>query len=128
MIHRAILGSYERFLALLIEHFAGAFPVWLAPIQAQIIPISKKFNKYAEQVFKQLKKENIRVEINDSDETLGKKIREGETQKIPYLLIVGEKEEKAKSVAPRQRKKGNLGAMKVEKFIEKIKKEIEGKK
>ena len=128
MIHRAILGSYERFLALLIEHFAGAFPVWLAPVQAQIIPIGKKFNKYANRVLEQLKKENIRVGINDSDETLGKKIREGETQKIPYLLIVGEKEEKSKTIAPRQRQKGNLGAMRIGKFIEKIRKEVEEKK
>ena len=127
MVHRAILGSYERFLALLIEHFAGAFPVWLAPVQTRIIPISEKFNKYAKKICEQLKKENIRTEIDESDETLGKKIREGETQKIPYLLIVGEKEEKSKTLAPRQRKKGNLGAMEVEKFVEKIKGEIEGK-
>lgn len=128
MVHRAILGSYERFLALLIEHFAGAFPVWLAPVQTRIIPISEKFNKYAKKICEQLKKENIRTEIDESDETLGKKIREGETQKIPYLLIVGEKEEKSKTIAPRQRQKGNLGAMEVKKFIKKIKEEIEGKK
>ncbi|MEA2113695.1 MAG: threonine--tRNA ligase [Patescibacteria group bacterium] len=128
MIHRALLGSLERFMGIYIEHIAGAFPVWLAPVQAQVIPIGKKFNKYAKQTEELLKKENIRVETNDSDETLGKKIREGETQKIPYLLIVGEKEEKSKTVAPRQRKKGNLGAMKIEEFIEKIKEEIDGKK
>ncbi len=128
MIHRALLGSLERFMGVYIEHTAGNFPVWLAPVQARIIPIGKKFNKYAEEVAKQLKKENIRIEIDDSNETLGKKIREGETQKIPYLLIVGEKEEKSKTLAPRQRKKGNLGAMEVEKFVEKIREEVEGKK
>ena len=128
MIHRAILGSYERFLALLIEHFAGEFPVWLAPVQVQIIPISKKFNKYGEKIIKQLKELDIRAELNDNDETLGKKIRNGELQKIPYLLIVGEKEEKDNSVSVRDRKKGDLGPIKVNKFIEKIKKETEERK
>jgi len=124
MIHRAILGSYERFMALLIEHFAGAFPVWLSPIQAQIIPIGEKFNEYGEKIKKQLLKENIRTELNSDDETLGKKIRNGELQKIPYLLIVGEKEKKIDSVAVRDRKKGDLGPVKINKFIEDIKKEI----
>jgi len=128
MIHRAILGSYERFMALLIEHFAGAFPVWLSPVQAQVIPIGEKFNKYGEEIVKQYKKENIRTELNDNDDTLGKKIREGELQKIPYLLIVGEKEQKNDSVAVRDREKGDLGQMKTNKFIEKLKLEIEKKK
>ncbi|MBU2473049.1 threonine--tRNA ligase, partial [Patescibacteria group bacterium] len=121
MIHRALLGSLERFLGVYIEHTAGVFPVWLSPIQAQIIPVSQKFNKYGEQIVKQLKEENIRTELNDNNDTLGKKIREGELQKIPYLLIVGEKEEKSNSIAVRNRKKGNLGPLKVNKFIEKIK-------
>ena len=128
MIHRAILGSYERLMALLIEHFAGAFPVWLSPIQAQIIPVSEKFNKYGEKIKKQLLEKNIRAELNNDNETLGKKIRNGELQKIPYLLIVGEKEEKADSVAVRDRKKGDLGPIKTNKFIENIKEEIEEKK
>jgi threonyl-tRNA synthetase len=128
MIHRALLGSLERFMGVYIEHIAGAFPVWLAPIQAQIIPVSQKFNKYGEQIKKQLQAENIRVELNDDNETLGKKIREGELQKIPYLLIIGEKEEKSDSVAVRDRKKGDLGPMKTKKFIVKIKEEIEKKK
>ncbi len=127
IIHRAVLGSYERFLALLIEHYAGAFPVWLSPIQTQIIPVSQKFNKYGEQINKQFKEENIRVEINDNDDTLGKKIREGELQKIPYLLIIGAKEQKSNSVAVRHRKKGDLGPMKINRFIEKIKEEVKGK-
>jgi threonyl-tRNA synthetase len=131
-IHRSSIGCLERTMAFLVEHYAGAFPVWLSPVQAQIIPISQKFNAYAEKVAKRLKEENIRTELNDSDETLGRKIRHGELQKIPYLLIVGEKEQKAKLVAVRDRKRGNLskdsGAMKVDKFIEKIKDEIEKKK
>ncbi|MFH1387793.1 MAG: threonine--tRNA ligase [Patescibacteria group bacterium] len=128
MIHRTIMGSFERFIGILIEHYAGVLPTWLSPIQAQIIPVSQKFNKYGEQIKKELFKNNIRVELNDDDETLGKKIRNGELQKIPYLLIVGEKEEKIDSVAVRDRKKGNIGPVKVEKFIEEIKKEIEEKK
>ncbi|MFH1671508.1 MAG: threonine--tRNA ligase [Candidatus Portnoybacteria bacterium] len=128
VIHRVIYGSMERFIGILIEHFAGAFPVWLAPVQAQIIPISQKFNKYAKKVEEELKKEKIRTELNDSDETLGKKIRNGELQKIPYLLVVGEKEEKANSVAVRDRKKGDLGPVKVKQFIKQIKEEIEKKK
>jgi threonyl-tRNA synthetase len=128
MIHRALLGSLERFMGVYIEHIAGAFPTWLSPIQAQIIPVSQKFNKYGEQIKKQLQKENIRAELNNNDETLGKKIRGGELQKIPYLLVVGEKEQKSDSVAVRDRKKGNLGPMKTKKFIAKIKEEIEKKK
>ena len=128
VIHRASIGCIERTMAFLIEQYAGAFPAWLSPVQAQIIPISQKFNKYGEEIKKQLNKDNIRVELNDNNETLGKKIREGELQKIPYLLIVGEKEQEADSIALRDREKGNLGPMKTNKFIEKIKKEIEEKK
>jgi len=128
VIHRASIGCIERTMAFLIEQYAGAFPTWLSPVQTQIIPISQKFNKYGEEIKKQLNKENIRVELNDDNETLGKKIREGELQKIPYLLIVGEKEQEADSIALRDREKGNLGPMKTNKFIEKIKKEIEEKK
>jgi|TARA_Y100000031_G_scaffold151069_1_gene191577 threonyl-tRNA synthetase len=128
MIHRTIIGSFERFIGILIEHYAGAFPAWLAPVQAQIIPVSQKFNKYGKKIKKKLKQENIRAELNDDDDTLGKKIRNGQLQKIPYLLIVGAKEQKAKSVAVRDRKKGDLGPIKIEKFIEKIKHEIGNKK
>jgi len=127
VIHRSSIGCLERTMAFLIELYAGAFPVWLSPIQAQIIPISQKFNKYGEEILKQLKEENIRTELNDNNDTLGKKIREGELQKIPYLLIIGEKEQKSDSVAVRDRKKGDLGPLKINKFIEKIKEEIEKK-
>ena len=127
VIHRASVGCIERTMAFLIEQYAGAFPTWLSPIQAQITPVSKKFNKYGEKIKKQLLKENIRAELNNDDETLGKKIREGELQKIPYLLIVGEKEQKNDSVAVRDRKKGDLGLVKINKFIGDIKKEIKEK-
>lgn len=128
MIHRAILGSYERFMAILIEHFAGAFPLWLAPIQVWVVPVSDKFNGYGEKVKKSLLETNIRVELHDESESLGKKIRNGELQKIPYLLIVGEKEKKTTAVAVRDRKKGDLGPIKLDKFLEKIIKEIKNKK
>jgi len=128
MIHRTIMGSFERFIGILIEHYTGAFPTWLSPVQAQIIPVSQKFNGYGEKVKKELLKNNIRAELNGGDETLGKKIRNGEMQKIPYLLVIGEKEEKINSVAVRDRKKGDLGPVKINKFIEDIKEEIEKRK
>ncbi len=125
MIHSAIIGSPDRFLGILIEHHAGAFPVWLAPIQAKIIPLSEKFNDYGKKIFEILEKENLRSELDISNETLSKKIREAELQKIPYILVVGEKEEKSETVAVRQRGKGDLGATKVKDFLAKIKNEIE---
>jgi threonyl-tRNA synthetase len=124
MIHRAIVGSPERFFGILIEHYAGAFPLWLSPVQVAVIPISEKHLNYAKKVEKELKENNIRVELKDENETLGKKIREAEMQKIPYLLIVGDKEIEANAVAVRERGKGDLGAIKSDAFIEKIKKEI----
>lgn len=120
MIHRAILGSYERFLAILIEHFAGAFPLWLSPVQIWVIPIGAAHKKYAKSVMEKLVENDFRCELKDENETVGKKIREGEIQKIPYLLIVGDKEKKSKSVSVRQRGKGNVGEEKIDKFIEKI--------
>lgn len=127
MIHAAIMGSIERLMANLIEHYAGAFPIWFAPVQVQVIAVSQKHQVYAKKITDALNKENIRVELTDSNETLGKRIREGETQKIPYLLIVGDKEVKVKSVAVRKRSKGDMGAVKLTKFVEQIKKEIKNK-
>lgn len=128
MLHRAIYGSIERFLGILVEHYAGAFPVWISPIQATIIPVSEKFNDYALKVKKDLFEQGIRVELDSDDETLGKRIRNAEKQKSPYILVVGEKEKKDKSVAVRKRGKGDLGPQKLDKFIEQIKKEIDEKK
>jgi threonyl-tRNA synthetase len=127
MVHRAILGSYERFLVLLIEHFAGNFPLWLSPVQVEIIPVSDKFRAYGEKINSLLKENNIRSQMLDSSETLGKRIREAQNQKINYMLIVGEKEEASQAVSVRERAKGDLGAMQLEKFIEKIIKEIQEK-
>ncbi len=128
MIHRALLGSMERFIGVLIEHYAGAFPLWLSPVQIQIIPIGVAHKKYADEISKLLIANGLRIEVKDENETIGKKIREGEIQKIPYLLIVGDKEKKAKSVSVRQRGKGDIGEMKLEKFLKKISEEIEKKK
>jgi len=128
MIHRTIMGSFERFMGILIEHTAGVFPVWLTPEQVWILPVGSRHEEYAFGVAEKLKAENIRVVVKHENETIGKKIREGETQKIPYLLVVGDKETDADSVAVRERGKGDLGSMKVNKFIEKISKEIKDKK
>ncbi len=119
MIHRALLGSLERFIGVLLEHYTGALPLWLSPVQISIIPISDKHLKYAETIEKELK--SFRVEIKKENETVSKKIREGEIQKIPYLLVVGDNEIKADSVRVRERGKGDIGMMKLNKFLEKTK-------
>jgi threonyl-tRNA synthetase len=116
MIHRAIIGSPERFIMVLIEHFGGAFPVWLSPVQAAILPISEKFNKYAEKVACALKQISVRTEIDDRNDSIGKKIREAEMQKTPFMLVVGEKEAGNGEVSVRARGQKDLGVMKLEKF------------
>lgn len=128
IIHAAIMGSIERFLSILIEHYAGAFPVWLSPVQIAVIPISDKHLEYSNKVKKLLEKQNIRAELKSENETLGKKIRESEIQKIPYLLIIGDKELQEDLVSIRQRGKGEIGQMKLETFVDKIRGEIEQKK
>src|SRR3989338_846381 len=116
IIHRAPLGSHERMVGFLIEHFAGAFPVWLSPVQVAVLPISDKQVKYAQKVVDELVKNNIRVDFYNRPESIGKKIREAEIQKIPYMLIIGEKEQRAKSIAVRARNNKNLGVMKLDRF------------
>ena len=128
MIHAAIMGSIERFLSGYIEHTAGIFPVWLAPVQVRILAVSEKFQDYAGKLQTVFEEKNIRAELGDSNETLGKRIRQAELDKIPYTLVVGEKEMKAKTVNVRERQKGNLGEMELEKLLTQIKSEIENKK
>ena len=111
-------------MAMLIEHYAGAFPLWLAPEQIWVIPVSEKFNAYAKSVAEGLLNENLRVSIREENETLGKKIREGQLQKIPYLLIVGEKEEKSKKISVRDRKMGDIGLSTLEEFVKNVKIEL----
>ncbi len=128
MIHRSSIGSFERFIGLLLEHFSGNLPLWLAPVQVQVLPIGKKHLKYAKKVFGVLSENGVRAELRDENESVGKKIREGEIRKIPYLLVVGDKEMKSKSVAVRKREKGDTGSVKLEKFAKQIAAEIEKKK
>ena len=124
MIHAAIMGSTERFLALAIEHFAGAFPLWLAPVQAIILPVSAKFEEYANKVSARLTENGMRVEISDPNETLGKRIRESEMRKIPYVLVVGEKEEADETVSIRHYKRGQEGTEKLDALLEKLSREV----
>jgi threonyl-tRNA synthetase len=128
MIHRAILGSVERFMGTLIEHYAGAFPLWLAPVQAEIIPIKTEHNDFAIQLKDDLQKYGLRVIIDQRNESLNKRIREGTIQKIPYLLIVGDKEVEGKEVSVRKYGRGDQGSINIKSFVEQIKKEIETKK
>ena len=128
MIHAAIMGSIERFISIAIEHYAGAFPLWLSPVQVAILPISENQNKWSESIAEELRSEGIRVEINFDNETLGKKIRQAELQKIPYLLIIGEKEVGAKTVSVRQRSNGDLGQMTIDKLKDRLKSEVISKK
>ena len=127
MIHAAIFGAFERFIGILLEHFGGNLPLWLSPVQVEIIPVSEKFNKYAEIVNSQLLDSGIRAHLSSESQTLGKRISEAEKQKIPYILVVGEKEEKSKSVAVRSRE-SKQEIIKLDKFIEKVVKEIAEKK
>ena len=124
MIHRVAFGSIERFIGILIEHFAGAFPTWLAPVQVKVLPISDKYMDYAEKVKAALDAENIRVEVDTRSEKIGYKIREAQKNKIPYMLVVGQKEEEEGVVSVRSRFKGDEGQASLESFIENIKKEI----
>ncbi|NBI05443.1 threonine--tRNA ligase [Senegalia massiliensis] len=127
VIHTAAFGSIERFIGILIEHFAGKFPTWLAPVQATILPISDKFNDYGNKIMKELRRKGIKVELDDRSEKIGYKIRESQLQQIPYMLVIGEKEENEGKVSVRSREKGDTGAIKVEEFIDMITKEVEEK-
>ncbi len=118
MLHRTILGSLERFFGILIENFAGAFPYWIAPVQVRILPVSGDFVDYAKKAAETLRARGIRVEIDERDEKLGKKIRDAQTQKIPYMAVVGEKEMQSGTIAPRERSRGDLGSMPLEEFLE----------
>ncbi len=128
MIHRALLGSIERFVGVLIEHYAGAFPLWLAPEQMWVLPISKANNKYAKEVFEELNNNGFRVELKDEDETIGKKIREAEIQKIPYMIVLGDKETKSKKISVRDRNTKKTTTLSLKSFIKNSKELIEKNK
>ncbi|RYZ31693.1 MAG: threonine--tRNA ligase, partial [Sphingobacteriales bacterium] len=124
IIHRAPLGTHERFIGFLLEHYAGKFPVWLAPLQVKILPISDKFLDYAQTILESLKNADIRAEVDDRSEKIGKKIRDTELARVPYMLVIGEKEVNENKVAVRRQGKGDTGAVGVEDFITAISAEI----
>ncbi len=125
MIHRAPFGSMERFVAVLLEHTAGRFPLWLAPDQVVVLPISEKYNDYAYDVARQLGESDIRAIVDDRNEKIGKKIRDNELKRIPYLLIVGEKEAQNGEVSVRKQGEGDKGIVKIATFAENLTKEVE---
>jgi len=127
MVHRALLGSLERFFGVLVEHYGGAFPAWLAPLQVAVIPVSQHFIEYSKKVVDELKKKGIRVELDERNEKIGYKIRDWETQKVPYMLVLGEKEQTSGSVTVRQHKKGDLGSVTLNEFLDKLDNEIKNK-
>ena len=120
IIHRAPLGTHERFIGFLLEHYAGKFPVWLAPLQVKILPISDKFMDYANEVKATLAKSGVRVEIDERQEKIGKKIREAELSRVPYMLVVGEKEVAENKLSVRRQGKGDAGSLDLQSFIENI--------
>ena len=120
MVHRAILGSFERFFGILIEHYAGAFPVWLAPLQAIVLPISDKYNEQASAVERELREMDLRVGADLRGEKIGAKIRDAQLKKIPFMLVIGERETAAQTVAVRDRVKGDLGAVPVGEFAARL--------
>ncbi|MEW9939146.1 threonine--tRNA ligase [Clostridium butyricum] len=127
VIHRVIFGSIERFIGILIEHFAGKFPTWLAPVQVKVLPISDKFNNYCDEVVKQFNENGIRVEIDQRNEKIGYKIREARNERVPYIVIIGEKEEGEGNISLRSRKNGDEGSINVKDLIERINNEIKNK-
>ena len=124
VIHRAVFGSFERFIGILVENYQGVFPVWLSPVQVKVLNLTDRNEKYAKKIAAELIAEGLRVELDTANETVGKRIRVAEMEKIPYILIVGDKEEKTGMVAVRDRGKGDLGAQKLEQFKSKILSEI----
>jgi threonyl-tRNA synthetase len=128
VIHRAPLGTHERFIGFLIEHYAGAFPLWLSPAQARVLPVGEKFSEYAQGVVDALRFAGIRAELSAADESLGKRIRESEMKKVPYILVIGEKEETNGTVAVRHYRRGQEGESKLDALISQMREEIMSRK
>ena len=128
MIHRVVYGSIERFIGILIENYAGAFPAWLAPEQVRVMPITDKYNDYAKSIVDKMEALKIRAHVDARNEKIGYKIREAQMKKVPYMLIVGEKEVASGTVSVRSRSEGDQGAMPVDEFIAKLQEEIRTKK
>jgi threonyl-tRNA synthetase len=128
VIHRAVYGSIDRFMGIITEHYAGAFPLWLAPVQAKLLPVSENYVAYAFQVKQSLEQAGIRVEVDIRNEKLGYKIREAQLEKSPYMLVLGENEKNSGSVSVRKRGEGDLGSKSIQEIIEQISEEIVSKK
>jgi len=128
MIHRALMGSFERFIGMLIEHYAGEFPLWLAPVQAAVLPIADRHLEYARGVARELEDGGIRVELDERSESVGKKIREAELRKVPYMLVVGDREQEAGELAVRRHREGDVGALPVSAFLQQLRDEIAAKR
>ncbi|MCL2610378.1 MAG: threonine--tRNA ligase [Defluviitaleaceae bacterium] len=124
MIHRVIYGSVERFIAILTEHFAGAFPLWISPVQIRVLPVSQNFEGYAKEVYKRLKQEGFRIELDGRNEKIGYKIREAQLQKVNYMLVVGASEQEAKNISVRDRKTNETESFEIDDFVKKLKEEI----
>ena len=127
MIHRALLGSIERFFGLLIEHYAGDFPLWLAPVQVKVLPITDDFNEYGRQIIQTLRQRRIRAELDDRSEKIGAKIRDAELQKVPYMFIIGANEAQAETIALRKHGAGDLGVKKLTDVMAQLETEIDNK-
>ena len=127
MIHRAPFGSMERFVAVLLEHTGGKFPLWLSPQQVVVLPISEKFNDYAQKVAEYLNRNDVRTEVDDRNEKIGRKIRDAQTEKVPYMVIVGDRDMENGTVSPRHRADGDLGAMSVDEFSALLKRVVDNK-
>src|SRR3989338_4577141 len=127
MIHRALIGSPDRFMGILIEHYSGAFPLWLSPIQVKVIPVRENHNTYAKEIYDLLRKSDIRVELDDADENLGTKVRDAKNNKIPYWIVIGDKEIEATKVTLESRDSGTLGQISKEELVEKLLEEIENR-
>ncbi len=125
MVHRALFGSIERFFGVLIEHYAGAFPMWLAPVQVAVLPITDRVNEYAEKIAAQLRAGHLRVEANLRSEKIGAKIRDAQMQKVPFMLVLGDREMQESKVAVRERTKGDIGAMSLDEFMEMARRLVE---
>ncbi len=120
MIHRALLGSFERFIGILIEHYAGELPLWLAPVQAIVLPVSDRFNEYGDSVQERLRGQGLRVELDDRSESIGRKVRDAELRRIPHMLVVGEREQREGTVSVREHRAGDTGSVLVEEFAQRL--------
>jgi threonyl-tRNA synthetase len=126
MIHRALMGSFERFMGILIEHYAGEFPLWLAPLQAIVLPVSDRHLGYAGEVAERLAADGLRVRVDDRGESIGRKIRDAELAKVPYMLVVGDREAESQAAALRRHREGDLGTLGLEEIAGRLSSEVAG--